>query len=74
MYLTSMDTAVFKLTLNGFVVNNKQEAVANAVVKLDGKEVTANEKGEFTYDQLEVKRWIYRLALLNILQCLQSFR
>lgn len=62
MFLTSMDTQVFKLTLDGTVVNDKEEPIANAKIKLDGKEATSNDQGKFVYEQLEVKRYVLEIS------------
>lgn len=62
MYITSIDTTVFKLSLNGFVVNSNQERIRNAVVKLDGKLAVADDEGVFTYDNLEVKRYTIEIS------------
>jgi len=57
LMLTSIDTVIFKLTLNGLVTDPDKRPVENATIKIDGRETTTDSQGRFSIGSLEVSTY-----------------
>jgi Tol biopolymer transport system component len=57
LMLTSIDTAIFKLSLNGLVTDPNKQPIANATIKIDGRETTTDSQGKFSIGGLEVSTY-----------------